>query len=141
MKLYAVLLCMMMLSCRTGDVPASTTNDAAEPLPTSNTNVQSAIYDSKKQAIVLKVMYGGGCKDHIFQLKIGRCLESTPVQCDAVLIDTTEDDFCKMINVDEVVLTIKELGWNTSYYSNASISIQSASGAKLAVALPALPLK
>ena len=148
MKLFAVLWVMMIVACRTGEAPVSTAKEVepvpaankVEPVPTSNTNVQSATFDAAKQSLVLKVQYGGGCKDHVFQLKLVRCLETSPVQCSAVLIDKTEDDFCKMIKVEDVILSLKDLGWNTAYYSKASVSIQSTSGAKLSIALPALPL-
>ncbi|CAF1451670.1 unnamed protein product [Rotaria sordida] len=99
-------------------------------------NIQDGRYNSKTKTIELNVQYSGGCDEHKFQLKIGTCLESYPVQCDAKLIDLTTNDYCKALIQRKVLIDLHEAGLDNSYYTGASILIHGARDSKTRVILP-----
>ncbi len=87
--------------------------------------VKSAKLDSSKKNILVDVVYGGGCKKHVFALEVGACLESMPVQCTAKLVETTigGPDFCEALISETVVLPLKKYGLNDSYYAGGKLTI------------------
>jgi hypothetical protein len=98
--------------------------------------VQSAKYNAAKKAIELVVSYGGGCKEHKFKLDMGACQESSPVSCEANLVDLTQGDFCEAYLTKTVLITLKEAGLNNSYYSGASITIKGDGDTESTLTLP-----
>ena len=61
-------------------------------------DIVSGQYDVDREVLQLEVEYTGGCYEHDFSLEISEfCLQGWPVVCDAVLVDHTEEDSCKML--------------------------------------------
>jgi hypothetical protein len=87
--------------------------------------VKSAKLDSSKNNILVDVVYGGGCKKHVFTLELGACLETYPVQCSAKLVEKTVGgpDFCEALISETVVISRKKYGLDDSYFKGASIKI------------------
>lgn len=87
--------------------------------------VKSAKLDSSKKNILVDVVYGGGCKEHVFSLELGACLESYPVQCTAKLVEKTigGPDFCEALISETVVISRKKYGLDGSYFEKAKITI------------------
>lgn len=87
--------------------------------------VLSATLDAAGKNILVDVSYGGGCKKHTFSLKVGGCLESMPVQCTAILVETIEGgvDFCEAIIHTTAKINLKKAGLSGSYYKKASLKI------------------
>lgn len=88
--------------------------------------IRSARLDASKKNILIDVTYGGGCKTHAFELKMGICYETYPVRCQAQLVDLTNDDFCEALISTTVVINLKEAGLEDRYYSNGSLTITGA---------------
>jgi hypothetical protein len=84
--------------------------------------VKSAQLDASKKNIVLEVTYSGGCGPHEFSLALQGCAETFPVQCQAQLIEKTED-FCEALVATSVVISLAEASLTDSYYQNGSLSI------------------
>lgn len=61
----------------------------------SAAQILSGTYDPSADNIVLDVVYQGGCKEHVFQVRIEMCNRATPASCVAQLVDQTEDDVCR----------------------------------------------
>ena len=87
--------------------------------------IKSAKLDSSKNNILVDVVYGGGCKKHVFTLEVGACLESLPVQCTAKLVEKTVGgpDFCEALISETVVISRKKAGLDDSYYAGAKLTI------------------
>ncbi len=87
--------------------------------------VLSANLDRTGKNILVDVSYGGGCKKHTFSLKVGGCLESYPVQCRAVLVETIEGgfDMCEAIVHTTAKINLKKAGLTDSYYKGATLTI------------------
>ncbi len=87
--------------------------------------VKSAKLDSSKKNILVDVVYGGGCKEHVFTLELGPCLESYPVQCSAKLVEKTIGglDFCEALISETVVISRKKYGLDDSYFKGAKLTI------------------
>lgn len=87
--------------------------------------VVSAKLDASKKNLLVDVRYGGGCKKHTFELQVGGCLESMPVQCSAKLVEKVEGGFdpCEAIIGDTVVFNLKKYGLADSYYSKGKLTI------------------
>jgi hypothetical protein len=83
--------------------------------------VKSARVEGSK--LLVDVVYGGGCGEHLFDLDMGMCLESMPVQCFAKLIHVT-DDFCEGLVHETVEFSLEEQGLTDSYFSNGSLTIE-----------------
>lgn len=98
--------------------------------------IKSGQFNSSTNTIDFIVQYSGGCKDHQFELKIGKCRESFPVQCDAQLIDLVTDDFCKALIVENVSINLHDAGLDDSYYQGASLRIQNADNSNIIITLP-----
>lgn len=87
--------------------------------------VHSVRLDANQENLLIDVSYGGGCvKPHKFELKMGGCFESMPVQCNAQLIDRTTGDFCEAIVSDTAVINLKKVGITGGYYENGSLTIK-----------------
>ncbi|UJR19475.1 hypothetical protein I4U23_022606 [Adineta vaga] len=99
-------------------------------------SIRAANYNDQTKSIDIDIQYGGGCKEHKFELKIGACLESFPVQCGAKLIDLVEDDLCEALLLHRVSFGIETLGLNTNYYSGATIRIKGDENTTATVILP-----
>ena len=50
-----------------------------------------------ESGVQMDVVYGGGCKDHVFSLKRMVCTRSTPMSCALELIDEGQDDPCRAL--------------------------------------------
>lgn len=98
--------------------------------------IQGGRYNSKTESIDINIQYGGGCAEHEFQLQIGACRETYPVQCDAKLIDLTTNDYCKALIYRKISIDIHKAGLHTSYYTGASIQIHGAGTSKVLITLP-----
>jgi hypothetical protein len=87
--------------------------------------VKSAKLDSSKKNILVDVVYGGGCKKHVFKLEVGACLESYPVQCTAALKHSTigGPDLCEALISETVVINLKKAGLDDSYYAGGKLTI------------------
>jgi hypothetical protein len=101
--------------------------------------IRGGRYNADKKAIEINIHYGG-CNQHKFKLHIGICRQSSPVQCDAKLIDLMTTDDCEMIILDKVLITLHEAGLDTDYYKGASIMIQGDDDSKVLITLPGLYL-
>lgn len=88
--------------------------------------VTGAKIDSAKKNILINVRYGGGCKKHTFSLKMGKCFETAPVQCEAKLVEKIEGglDACEMITLDTVKISIAKVGLNDDYFSGGTLTIK-----------------
>lgn len=93
-------------------------------------------YNSKTKPIDIDVQYGGGCEEHKFQLKIDLCRQSSPVQCDAKLIDLKTDDHCEALIYDKISVSLHETGLDNDNYTGASINIQGTGNSKILIILP-----
>ena len=102
----------------------------------SSPRILGGRYNRRSKSIDLNVEYGGGCFKHQFQLRIGACRESYPVQCDAVLIDLTPNDQCARMSRRKVSFKLDDVGLNTSYYSGAKITIQGLDKSEVVITLP-----
>src|SRR5689334_5028171 len=98
--------------------------------------VKSAKYSSVKGGLEIDVVYGGGCKEHKFELRVGGCLESFPVQCGAQLVDLQHEDFCEAFVSRTVFISLEDAKLDESYYSGASITITGDNNSKAVVQLP-----
>ncbi|CAF4728771.1 unnamed protein product [Rotaria sp. Silwood1] len=98
--------------------------------------IQDGRYNSKTKTIEINVQYGGGCAEHKFQLEVGTCLESYPVQCDAKLIDLTTNDYCEAFIQRKVLIGLHEAGLDNNYYTGASVLIHGARDSKALIVLP-----
>ncbi len=106
------------------------------PLTTQAAEIIRGKYLAAEGVIELQVRYGGGCKEHRFELQMGGCLESMPVQCAAQLVDLTKDDFCEAIVGDTLRFSLADYGLDNDYYSGASIRIQGDNGSSFSLRLP-----
>lgn len=86
-------------------------------------SVTGAALDAEFKNILVSVTYGGGCGDHKFTLKMGKCTRSFPVHCSAVLTDDT-NDHCRALFFRTVVLSLKEYGLDSNYFSDATLRIR-----------------
>ncbi|MCM2324036.1 MAG: hypothetical protein NDJ90_12320 [Oligoflexia bacterium] len=97
--------------------------------------VKSARLDAQKQNILIDVVYGGGCGEHEFSLKmVGGCLETYPVRCTAELVERT-NDMCEALIADTVVISLEKYGLNDSYFERATLKIVGG-GSSATVQLP-----
>lgn len=94
--------------------------------------------DDGSYALSIDVRYTGGCKKHQFQLQVGACFETMPVQCEARLVDLTSGDFCEAIRYETVEIGLDEAGLVESYFSNGSLTITGALGSEASVRLPTI---
>lgn len=71
--------------------------------------IRSATYDASTNEAIVSLIYGGGCKEHAFELKMNPvCLESYPAQCSAKLVQTKGfDDFCEALIPKKVRLPLE----------------------------------
>lgn len=99
-------------------------------------NIQNGRYNAETKAIEINVQYGGGCKEHKFQLQMGFCVKTYPLQCNAKLIDLTTDDYCEAFISRTVSISIHEAGLDDRYYTGASIKIQGAGNSNVSITLP-----
>lgn len=100
--------------------------------------VKSAAYNAAKNAIEVDVVYGGGCKEHKFELKVGACRETFPVQCSAQLVDLTSGDFCEALVRRKVTISLSDAHLDESYYSQASLLIAGDGNSKAVIRLPSI---
>ena len=98
-------------------------------------NIEDGRFNPSTNSIELDVQYGGGCKEHIFKLKMGTCRESYPVQCDAQLIDLVTDDFCDAIVMKTVSINLHDAGLDDGYYDGALLEIHSAGNSNVLITL------
>lgn len=84
--------------------------------------ILSGKLDASKKNIVLEVKTSGGCGEHKFDLEVGGCLESYPVQCSAKLLHTSTD-FCEAIIIETAVLPLAKYGFKDSYYRGGKLTI------------------
>lgn len=83
------------------------------------------------------VRYGGGCKEHKFKLeKSGYCLESSPVQCSANVVDLTTGDFCEALISETVTFDLNKEGYGDSYFSGARLTLLGDDSSSAVVNLP-----
>lgn len=105
-------------------------------LTESSPRILSGRYNHRTKSIDLDVEYGGGCFEHKFQLRMGDCRESHPVQCSAVLIDETPNDQCARVSRRKLSFKLRTLGLDTDYYSGGMIEIKGLQNSKAIVTLP-----
>lgn len=97
--------------------------------------VKKASIDERGENIILDVQYAGGCGSHEFSLQINRCLESFPVQCEALLIEDTKDS-CKALISTTVAINLKTEGLDGAYYEQAYLTIKGDKNTSVQVQLP-----
>lgn len=87
--------------------------------------VLSAKLDANKENILVDVSYGGGCKKHVFDLKLSGCLETFPVRCFGALTEKTigGPDLCEAIVGQTVVLNLAKYRLDEAYYAKGSLTI------------------
>jgi hypothetical protein len=106
-------------------------------LQVAATEVKDARFNYDKNVIEVDVAYGGGCKEHKFELEMsGYCLESYPVQCSAKIVDQTYDDYCEAYIHRTVEFTLEEAGLDDGYYNGASITITGSNKSAATLRLP-----
>jgi|GEM_PF-1121300 len=101
--------------------------------------IRDGRYNVQAQAIELDVVYGGGCGEHTFDLKVGACQESFPVSCSVKLLHSSQD-FCEALVSETIQLPLEKVGLNDGYYSNGSVTIKGDNKSQVTIELPALPL-
>ncbi len=85
--------------------------------------VRSARMDQSNTHILIDVTYAGGCSEHKFALKLDdHCLESSPVQCTAELVESTNDG-CEALIGETISISLEEAGLNDPYFAGASLTI------------------
>ncbi len=84
--------------------------------------IEDARFNTQTNQIELDVKYGGGCGEHLWDLEVGMCLESFPVQCDVKLVHLT-DDTCEGLRFETIKFDLAEVGLKNDYYVGASLSI------------------
>lgn len=98
--------------------------------------VRNASVDADAGTLSIDVVYGGGCKEHKFSLKLEGCMESMPVQCSAKLVDSVYDDFCEALIHKTVVISLKKVGLVGDYYAQGSLRIKGDAETSATVRLP-----
>jgi hypothetical protein len=107
-----------------------------EELPQAPVKIESAKFDEATQEIVLEVGVAGGCEGvHEYELQVGSCLETYPVQCSSVLVHKTDDE-CEAFITETVRIPLSEAGLNDSYYNGAWITINGDFNSKANIKLP-----
>ncbi|MDZ4662544.1 MAG: hypothetical protein SGJ18_13110 [Pseudomonadota bacterium] len=87
--------------------------------------------------IQVEVVYGGGCGEHTFDLKLNpACLESFPVQCSAQLYHDSNGDVCEGLVHKSLIFSMKKMGLVDSYFSRASLTITGDNNSRATVTLP-----
>ncbi len=87
--------------------------------------------------IHVQVVYGGGCEEHTFDLKLNpACLETFPVQCSAELYHNSNGDACEAIISKNLIFSMKKLGVENPYFSRASLTITGDFNSTATVTLP-----
>ncbi len=66
-------------------------------LNVSAAQVLDGKYNLSTDTIELNVVYQGGCKEHVFEVRVEMCNRVVPASCEARLIDHTEGDVCRGI--------------------------------------------
>lgn len=103
---------------------------------TYGANITDARVSLDNKTLEIDVNYGGGCKEHEFELDINECLESSPVQCTAELLHNTNGDLCEAIIGKTLIFSFEELGLNNSYYSNGTLTITGNQKSSVTVTMP-----
>lgn len=66
--------------------------------------------EQKRDSLLIEVRYGGGCREHEFQLvHLGAYKESMPPQLDVVLRHNANDDRCRALVTETLIIPLKEL--------------------------------
>jgi hypothetical protein len=89
-------------------------------LSTQAAQVKSAKIVGDK--LLVDVTHGGGCGEHHYDLKLGLCYETNPVQCEAELIHETNDP-CEAFVYKTVEFSLENKGLTDSYFRNGSLTI------------------
>lgn len=100
--------------------------------------IKGARVNMETSSIEIDVAYGGGCKEHKFDLEIGSCMESYPVQCLADLKHDSNGDFCEAYLQQTLSFSIAELGLTDSYYTNGSLTIFGSNNSSATIKIPAI---
>jgi hypothetical protein len=95
--------------------------------------------NAEKGVIEVDVRYGGGCEDHDFRIEMQGCLETYPVQCNAKLVDLTQDDFCEAMISRTIEFSLEKEGLAGAYYSQASLVIEGDRESSVTLSLPVRP--
>lgn len=88
--------------------------------------ILSAQLDSDQRNLLVDVVYSGGCKRHLFKLRMhDECLETYPVQCSADLIEEIEggEDSCQSIIRHQAVFGLKRHKLHDEYFRGAKLTI------------------
>lgn len=89
-------------------------------------NILSARLDADQKNIVMDVEYSGGCRKHVFKLKLDdACLETYPVQCSAQLVEEIDGgvDDCQRIIQEQAVVSLKKHKLHDEYFKGARLTI------------------
>lgn len=86
--------------------------------------------------LIVDVVHGGGCGTHKYDLELRGCAESMPVQCQANLKHTSNDN-CEALLHREARFSLRKLGIQGDYYSNGSLTINGSNRSRATVTLPA----
>lgn len=86
--------------------------------------------------LIVDVVHGGGCGTHKYDLELRGCAESMPVQCQANLKHTSNDN-CEALLHREAKFSLRKLGIKGDYYSNGSLTINGSNRSRATVTLPA----
>lgn len=73
-------------------------------------DILSATYDGNADEITLEIRFPGGCRPHAFELNFSPwCLQSYPLQCSAMLVQTEgQDDPCKASVFKRLIMSASE---------------------------------
>lgn len=88
--------------------------------------VKSAQLDDSQENILVDVVYVGGCQEHKFTFKLNpTCLESMPVQCSGVMIESIQGGFdpCEALITKTVKVNLQKHNLTDSYFAGASLII------------------
>ena len=138
-KIALLLLCMLvgLAACKSKKEVATTTYEQESEMPEkpmktedteNNMTKVSVIQDEtadlslktdafqlvkmeqKNDSLLVEVRYGGGCREHAFQLvHIGAYKESMPPQLDVALRHNANDDRCRALVTETLVIPLKAL--------------------------------
>lgn len=96
-------------------------------------SIERVQFDTSSRDITIDVVYGGGCKEHKFDVKpVSGCLESRPAICKLELVETVVDgpDLCEAVVARTLVFNADDLGIVGAYYDEALITVVSSDGSK-----------
>lgn len=114
LQIFLIFIILISSGCLNSAITGSDNQEEGKPvqLKTETTNVftdDASIIkaDLKKDLLLLTVRYGGGCKEHEFELYWdGLFMESNPLQVKLELSHNSNEDMCRALLTDELYFNL-----------------------------------